>query len=275
MAGLASRILVIGCTGYLGRRLVRASISMGHPTYVLLRPKTLPDPSKQGLIDEFESIGVTILQGDLNDHDNLIRCIKLVDVIISALSADLHHEQHKIIRAIKEAGNIKRFLPSEFGFNVDRVTVLPPCKFVMDIKVKIRRVIEEAGIPHTYVAANFMAEYFIDLFLHPHEQAEDEVIVYGTGKVKGENALNEPENIGIALVHRMFVDKRPSYELGENELEASELYPDYRYTPIDLVMDKVISDPPKIKYTSFPNSSGGHSASVTNGKKMPDADTGM
>ncbi|KAK1324439.1 Eugenol synthase 1 [Acorus calamus] len=334
MAGSASRILVVGGTGYLGRRLVRASVSMGHPTFVLLRPETLasPDPSRRELIEEFESTGVNILQSDLNDHGNLVRCMKLVDVVISALSADLHLEQHKIIKAIKEAGNIKRFLPSEFGFNVDRVTVLPPCNFVMDIKVQIRRAIEEAEIPHTYVASNCMAEYFIDIFLHPHEETKDEVIVYGTGKVKGImnleedvaaytirtvddprtvnqvvvcqppnniitqleltelwekktrktfkkihipeeemirliETLSEPENIGIAIIHRMFVDKRPIYELGENELEASELYPDYKYTSIDLVMEKVMSDPPQIKYTSFPNPSGERS-SVTNGNLL-------
>ncbi|KAK1302587.1 hypothetical protein QJS10_CPB12g00426 [Acorus calamus] len=90
-------------------------------------------------------------QCDLNDHGNLVRCVKLVDIVISALSADLHLEQHKIIKAIKEAGNIKRFLPSEFGFNVDR--------------------------------------NFIEVFLHPHDEAKDEVIVYGTGKIKDESSL--------------------------------------------------------------------------------------
>ncbi|KAK1302590.1 Eugenol synthase 1 [Acorus calamus] len=67
----------------------------------------------------------------------------------------------------------------------------------------------------------------------------------------GYAALSEPESVGIAIIHRMFVDKRPSYELGENELEASELYPDYKYTSIDLVIEKVISDPPKIKSNSL------------------------
>ncbi|KAK1302588.1 hypothetical protein QJS10_CPB12g00425 [Acorus calamus] len=44
IAESASRILVVGGTGYIGRRLVRASISVGHPTFVLLRPETLVSP---------------------------------------------------------------------------------------------------------------------------------------------------------------------------------------------------------------------------------------
>ncbi|KAK1301727.1 Eugenol synthase 1 [Acorus calamus] len=185
MAG-ASKILVIGGTGYFGRRMVRASVALGHPTFVLLRPETLAssDYSKRRHINEFELLGVNILQGDFNDHSNLVRCLKLVDVVVSVLSADLHHEQYKIIKAINEAGNIKRFLPSEFGFNVDRVTVLPPGKFVMDIKIQIRRVIEEAGIPYTFVAGNSFAEYFIDVLIRPHEK-KDMVTVFGTGKTKG------------------------------------------------------------------------------------------
>lgn len=58
-----SKILVFGATGYLGKYMVKASASMGHPTYAYVRPLH-PDsaPSKLQLHQEFESMGVTIFQ---------------------------------------------------------------------------------------------------------------------------------------------------------------------------------------------------------------------
>ncbi|KAK1269629.1 Isoeugenol synthase 1 [Acorus gramineus] len=272
MAG-PSKILVIGGTGYIGKYIVRASVSMGHPTFALLRPQTLasPDPSKLGLINEFKSIGVKIIQGDLNDHELLVGCIKRVDVVISAVSTADHLDQPKIINAIKEAGNVKRFLPSEFGIEGGRVKMLPVFQPLMDDKLMIRKAVIAAGIPYTFIAGNFFAEYFIDALMRPLEN-KDTVTVYGTGETKGvlnleedvaafairavedPRTLNrlvislpEPDNIRIAIVHNIFVDESSSYELGEDDLEASALYPDYKYSTMDQVMDRMIANPPKIK----------------------------
>ena len=79
---------------------------------------------------------------------------------------------------------LQRFVPSEYGNEVDRVFGLPPFQAILDNKKKIRRATEAAGIPYTFVSANSFAAYFIDFFLHPREQ-RDEVIVYGSGEAKG------------------------------------------------------------------------------------------
>ena len=47
------------------------------------------------------------VQGDLHDHRSLVRAIKEVDVVISAIGYHMLADQDKIIAAIKEAGNIK------------------------------------------------------------------------------------------------------------------------------------------------------------------------
>jgi uncharacterized protein YbjT (DUF2867 family) len=47
------------------------------------------------------------LQGDLYDHENLVKVIKQVDVVISTVGHVQLPDQVKIIAAIKEAGNIK------------------------------------------------------------------------------------------------------------------------------------------------------------------------
>jgi putative NADH-flavin reductase len=51
-------------------------------------------------------------QGDLNDHESLVKTMKAVDVVISAIGVQQIKEQTKLIAAIKEAGTIKvGFLP--------------------------------------------------------------------------------------------------------------------------------------------------------------------
>ena len=47
------------------------------------------------------------MQGDLYDHESLVKAIKQVDVVISTVGHALLADQVKIIAAIKEAGNVK------------------------------------------------------------------------------------------------------------------------------------------------------------------------
>lgn len=48
-----------------------------------------------------------IAQGDLHDHESLVKAIKPVDVVISAVGRTEVEDQFKLIAAIKEVGNIK------------------------------------------------------------------------------------------------------------------------------------------------------------------------
>lgn len=102
-----SKILIIGGTGYIGKFIVEASSKAGHPTFVLIRETTISDPVKAKLIDCFKNSGVTMLQGDVYNHGTLVRAIKQVDVVISAVGGGtMIEDQVKIIAAIKEARNI-------------------------------------------------------------------------------------------------------------------------------------------------------------------------
>lgn len=52
-----------------------------------------------------------IEQGDLDEHEKLVTALSQVDVVISTLAVPQHLEQFKIIKAMKEAGNIKVTIP--------------------------------------------------------------------------------------------------------------------------------------------------------------------
>ena len=96
----------------------------------------------------------------------------------------------KVLLFLKQSLTLNIFLnglpqvPSDFGCEEDKVTPLPPFQDFLDKKKKIRRVIEEIGIPYTFVSANCFGAYFVNILLRPHEK-QDDVVVYGSGKAKG------------------------------------------------------------------------------------------
>ncbi|KZV40892.1 hypothetical protein F511_05137 [Dorcoceras hygrometricum] len=221
MVEMKSKILIFGGSGYIGKYMVRASIKLGHPTYVYSRPHS----DNTQVLDEFRSSGAVIVKacmlhlykqsfisllyflsklsmfgsfkGELDDHDKLVSAIREVDVVISALAYPQVLDQTNIVEAIKVAGNIKRFLPSDFGCEEDRISVLPPFQAFLNKKKKIRRAIEEANIPYTFVSANCFGAYFVNYLLRPY-QKNQEITVYGTGEAKA--VLNYEEDIGICTI---------------------------------------------------------------------------
>ncbi|XP_057541213.1 phenylcoumaran benzylic ether reductase Betv6-like [Amaranthus tricolor] len=191
-----SKILVIGGTGYIGKFIVEASAKLGNPTFALVRNETISNSDKAPIIDNFKKLGVNLVTGDLYNHESLVKAIKEVDVVISTVGAFQLADQVKIIDAIKEAGNVKRFFPSEFGVDVDRTSAVEPAKSTFDVKVQIRRATEAAGIPYTFVSANLFAGYFIPTFSQPGATAppRDKVVILGDGNVTA--VYNKEEDIG-------------------------------------------------------------------------------
>nr|GEX28680.1 bifunctional pinoresinol-lariciresinol reductase 2 [Tanacetum cinerariifolium] len=130
--------------------------------------------------------------GSFNDHRSLVEAVKQVDIVICAISG-VHIRSHqillqlKLVDAIKEAGNIKRFLPSEFGTDPGayRLRYLGP-RVTFDDKMVVRKAIEEAGIPFTYVSANCFAGYMVGGLCQPGHilPSRESVTLFGDGNKK-------------------------------------------------------------------------------------------
>ncbi|KAG6401041.1 hypothetical protein SASPL_137886 [Salvia splendens] len=204
---MAEKILIIGGTGYIGKFIVEASAKSGHPTFALLRDATLSDPAKAHLIDSFKNSGVTILIGDLNNYESLVKAIKQVDVVISTVGFMQIADQYNIISAIKEAGNVKRFLPSEFGSDIDRCRAVDPINQNYQLRVKLRREIEASAIPYTYVVCNLFDGFALSNFLQLGTTAppREKVIIPGDGNVKA--VFNEEGEIATYTI-KAAVDPR-------------------------------------------------------------------
>ncbi|NP_001314132.1 isoflavone reductase-like protein [Gossypium hirsutum] len=195
-----SKVLIIGGTGYLGKFIVEASAKEGHPTFVFVRESTVSDPVKGKLVDNFKNLGVHLLLGDMYDHESLVKAIKQVDVVISVVGQMQLADQVKIIAAIKEAGNVKRFFPSEFGMDVDKNNAVEPAKSTFAIKAQIRRAVEAEGIPYTYVPANCFAGYFLPTLSQPGATSppRDKVVILGDGNPKA--VFNHEADIGTYTI---------------------------------------------------------------------------
>ncbi|XP_057456419.1 phenylcoumaran benzylic ether reductase Pyrc5-like [Lotus japonicus] len=200
MAAADTKILSIGGTGFIGKFIVEASLKAGHPTYLLIRESSLSDPARSPIIQKFKTMGANIVFGDLYDHKSLVDAIKKVDVVISTVGHVLLAEQYRIIAAIKEAGNVKRFFPSEFGNDVDRTHAVDPAKSTYQVKVNVRRAIEAEGIPHTIVSCNFFASYFLSTLSQPGVTTppRDKVVILGDGNPKC--VFNKEDDIGTYTI---------------------------------------------------------------------------
>ncbi|KAL2504071.1 NmrA-like negative transcriptional regulator family protein [Abeliophyllum distichum] len=304
-----SKILIIGGTGYIGKFVVEASAKSGHPTFALARERIISDPVKGKLIEGFKNAGVTILIGDLCDHESLVKAIKQVDVVISTVGHLQLADQTKIISAIKEAGNVKRFFPSEFGNDVDRTRAVEPAKSSFATKAQIRRAIEAEGISYTYVSSHYSAGCSLPTLVQPGATAppRDRVIILGDGNTKAIfnyeediatytiKAVDDPRtlnkilyikppkniysfnelvalwekkigktlekeyvseeqvvkqiqespisnNLVLSIRHSIFVKGDQTYfEIKPScGVEASELYPDVKYTTVEEILDRFV-----------------------------------
>ncbi|PWA58687.1 NAD(P)-binding domain-containing protein [Artemisia annua] len=190
--GLKSKVLIVGGTGYIGKRLVKASLGHGHETYVLQRRDIGVDIEKVQMLLSFKKQGARLVIGSFDDHRSLVEAVKQVDVVICAISG-AHIRSHqillqlKLVDAIKEAGNVKRFIPSEFGTDPSRMAhAMEPGRETFDQKMMVRKAIEDAGIPFTYISANCYAGYFVGgLCQFGHLlPPTDSIVLFGDGNQK-------------------------------------------------------------------------------------------
>ncbi|ONM10017.1 NmrA-like negative transcriptional regulator family protein [Zea mays] len=273
-------ILVIGGTGTIGRHLVTASLDAGHPTAVLVRPAAAAeDPAKASLLEAFKTRGASLIYGDINDAEALVAAIKQAgDVVISATGHSSPEEvesQLRIVAAIKEAGNVKRFLPSEYGCDVEHVAehMVEPARSILGAKVRVRHALKAAGIPHTIVCSNWAQGFLLpragDPQLPDGRPPDTTATIFGDGQVQATfvneqdmsrvaiKAVQDPRTLNkklhLAIVHASFIaaGRAPSTKRnihtkdshgetmtqGVDDVDATQLYPGISYITVKDYLD--------------------------------------
>ncbi|KAK8945519.1 hypothetical protein KSP40_PGU011057 [Platanthera guangdongensis] len=82
---------------------------------------------------------------------------------------------------------LQRYIPSEFGFDVEHLDIMEPAKSTLSVKARIRQRIREEGVPHTIVCGKIAANWH---FLPRIGQVEgfgpptDKIHILGDGNTK-------------------------------------------------------------------------------------------
>ncbi|KAL5553508.1 hypothetical protein UlMin_040909 [Ulmus minor] len=184
------RVLIAGASGFIGQFVAEASLQSGRTTYVLVRPShgAKLNSSKASTIRALQDKGAIIVHGLVNDRETMEKIMKEneIDVVISAVGGANILDQLTLLEAIKNVGSIKRFFPSEFGHDVDRADPVEPGLSMYNEKRKVRRMVEQSGVPYTYICCNSIASWPYFDNTHPSEVLPplDRFQIYGDGTVK-------------------------------------------------------------------------------------------
>ncbi|KAF5751948.1 leucoanthocyanidin reductase 1 [Tripterygium wilfordii] len=182
-----SRVLIAGPLGFIGRFITGASLASGRPTFLLVRSSS-GCPSKSKAVKYFQDRAAIILFGMINDKEFVEKTLKenKIDVVISAVGGKEILDQLPLVEAINAVGTVKRFLPSEFGHDVDRADPVEPGLTMYNHKRLVRRLIEKYDVPYTYICCNSIASWPYHNNKHPSEVIPplDQFEIYGDGSVK-------------------------------------------------------------------------------------------
>ncbi|RZC66437.1 hypothetical protein C5167_010128 [Papaver somniferum] len=243
-----SSILIIGVTGNLGFKLAEASLKSGHPTFALVRDSSYSVPEKAEKLQLLANSGASLLNGSLEDISSLIEALKQVDVVICAVSSKQVLHQKLLIQAIKQSGCIKRFIPSEFGSDPDKVRISD-----MDH--------EAEEIPHTFISCNYFTGYFLPSLVQPGLKSppRDKVRIFGDGNTKAvfmkeadvatftistvddPRNTNYPDNMEMVFIYSAFVKGDHTYiDIESSGVDGTKLYPHVKYTTIKTIKILII-----------------------------------
>ncbi|CAN0916096.1 Leucoanthocyanidin reductase [Linum grandiflorum] len=192
-AATGGRTMIIGSTGCIGWYIADACLQSGRPTYLLVRqgPGLISSLSstKASKIKSLLDKGATILYGCIKDGKLMEKMIRenKIEVVISAVGGESVWDQIHLVHAIKAAGPlVKRFVPSEFGHDIDRAEPVEPGLTLYKEKRVVRRFIEECGVPYTYICCNSIAAWPYHDKAHPSDLLPplDRLHIYGDGTVQ-------------------------------------------------------------------------------------------
>ncbi|KAF5444472.1 hypothetical protein F2P56_033600 [Juglans regia] len=206
------RLLIVGAAGFIGQFVAEASLDAGRPTYVLVRPGLCFPSSKTHTIKSLQDKGAIILHGLINEKESMEKILKEneIDIVISAVGGGNILDQLCLIEAIKSVGTVKRFLPSEFGHDVDRAEPVEPGLSMYKAKQRVRRLVEESDIPYTYICCNSIASWPYYDNTHPSEVLPplDRFQIYGDGSVKGVCIFDLPPTSTTSMSLHLYGRKR-------------------------------------------------------------------
>jgi len=176
-------VFIAGATGFVGSQITQAFLDKkSFDVRILTRAGGVEDEKKKVLLQEFVSQGAKLVESNLEDVESLKKSLHGVDLVVSVLSVHSLEHQINLIKASKEAG-VKRFVPSEFGFDVEA-----PIQNGIQVdffypKIKAREELRRVGLDHVIIITGAFTSYLLSPFFGV-DLEHGKIRSGGTGKEK-------------------------------------------------------------------------------------------
>ncbi|KAK0268845.1 hypothetical protein LTR91_001117 [Friedmanniomyces endolithicus] len=153
-------VLVFGATGVAGIYIVNALVAAkpSFPRLGIFTSQNTVD-TKGELIQRLKGEGVHVHVGDVGSDEDVLAAYKDYDTIVHAAGRNAILSQIGLLRLAEQSPQIKRFLPSEYGTDIEYSPASANEK-PHQLKLKVRAYIQEhvKRVQHTYVVTGPYAE---------------------------------------------------------------------------------------------------------------------
>lgn len=149
------KVLVFGATGLQGGAVAAALLAQGHEVIGVTR-NTTSEKAKA-----LENKGANLVEGSLNNADQLIETMKTVDTVFALTSpyeegAQMEIQQGTTLAKAAQSANVGHLVFSSVS-DADKNTGIPH----FDSKYAVEQKIAELGIPYTIIAPVYFMENLI------------------------------------------------------------------------------------------------------------------
>ncbi|GAB3642367.1 NmrA family NAD(P)-binding protein [Spirosoma arcticum] len=146
-------IVMVGATGNLGGRIVTALLTKGADVVAVVRPSS--DPAK---LDELRQKGVTVIQSEMTDAQELAPAFDGATVVVSAVQGlrDVIVDTQSVVLDAAVAAGVPRFIASDFSSDFTKLTAGENRNF--DLRREFKAYLEKAPIQATSILNGAFAD---------------------------------------------------------------------------------------------------------------------
>ncbi|KAI7729542.1 hypothetical protein M8C21_012711 [Ambrosia artemisiifolia] len=206
--------------------------------------------------------------GDIEEQEGMEKIMKehKIDIVISIVGGEAILHQLSLVNAIKSVGTIKRFLPSEFGHDVDRTDPVEPGLSMYNEKRRVRRLVEESAyfvagsdigkltmktindtrtinkIVHFRPKANYLnINELACLWEKKIKRTLPRRIIYESDLLKAASENIIPQSIVASFTHDIFFRGCQMFSVsGTKDVDIGDLYPDECFRTMDECFDEFL-----------------------------------
>jgi NAD(P)H dehydrogenase (quinone) len=152
-------LLITGATGHFGTATIDFLLKKGIPTKDIAA--LVRDESKAG---DLKAKGITILVGDYDNYDSLVKAFKGIDKLLFVSGTDIANrvqQQDNVVKAAKEAG-VRHVIYTSFVRKNETET--SPIYLVAKSHLSTEKALKESGLTYTILRNNIYADY-IPMFI--------------------------------------------------------------------------------------------------------------